>query len=236
MKPIWRFLKKYKLECVMAPFFKLLEACFDLLVPIVVKSIMDVGIKNRDTSYVLYGCLILVALGIIGLLCAIVAQYFAARAAARTGTLMRSDLFRHCTALSYTQMDQTGISTLIQRMTGDINQVQTGGNMFLRLFLRSPFVVAGAMVMAFSVNTKAALIFVAVIAALFAVVGLLTKLTMPLYKQNQSRLDAVLRAGREHLTGVRVVRAFAREEEERDSFAQKGEVLFAGQRKERKKG
>lgn len=229
MKRLLRYLRQSLTQTILAPLFKMLEAVFELFVPLVVADMIDNS--HLGTQYLLTRGGLLLALGVIGLASAVTAQYFAARAAARTGTLMRSDLFRHCTALSYTQMDQTGISTLIQRMTGDINQVQTGVNMFLRLFLRSPFVVAGAMVMAFTVNTKAALIFVAVIAALFAVVGLLTKLTMPLYKQNQSRLDAVLRAGREHLTGVRVVRAFAREEEERDSFAQKGEVLFAGQRK-----
>lgn len=220
MKLIWRFLKKYKLECVMAPLFKLLEACFDLLVPIVVKSIMDVGIKNRDTSYVVNGCLILVALGVIGLTCAIVAQYFAARAAVGTSTGLRRELFAHLQTLSYKESDKLGRSSMITRMTSDINQVQSGVNLTLRLFLRSPIIVFGSLIMACVITPVALPSFSAVIAVLAVIVFTIILTGIPLYKKVQSRLDRVTGKTRETLTGARVVRAFNKEKNEIGEFAQ----------------
>ncbi len=220
MKPIWRFLRKYKLECVMAPLFKLLEACFDLLVPIVVKSIMDIGIKNRDTSYVLYGCLILVALGIIGLLCAIVAQYFAARAAVGTSAGLRRELFAHLSRLSYTESDKLGRASMITRMTSDINQVQNGVNLTLRLFLRSPIIVFGSLIMAAVITPVSVPVFSGVIAVLAVIVFTIILAGIPLYKRVQSRLDSVTGKTRQTLTGARVVRAFNKQEGEKREFAE----------------
>ncbi len=220
MKPIWRFLRKYKLECIMAPLFKLLEACFDLLVPIVVKSIMDVGIKNRDTSYVLYGCLILVALGIIGLLCAIVAQYFAARAAVGTSAGLRRELFAHLSRLSYTESDRLGRSSMITRMTSDINQVQNGVNLTLRLFLRSPIIVFGSLIMAAVITPVSLPVFSSVIGVLAIIVFTIILAGIPLYRRVQSRLDRVTGKTRQTLTGARVVRAFNKQEGEIAEFAQ----------------
>ncbi len=220
MKPIWRFLRKYKLECVMAPLFKLLEACFDLLVPIVVKSIMDIGIKNRDTSYVLYGCLILVALGIIGLLCAIVAQYFAARAAVGTSAGLRRELFAHLSRLSYTESDKLGRASMITRMTSDINQVQNGVNLTLRLFLRSPIIVFGSLIMAAVITPVSVPVFSGVIAVLAVIVFTIILAGIPLYKRVQSRLDSVTGKTRQTLTGARVVRAFNKQQGEKKEFAE----------------
>ena len=220
MKPIWTYLKKYKLECFLAPFFKLLEACFDLLVPIVVKSIMDVGIKNRDTSYITWGCLILVALGIIGLLCAIVAQYFAARAAVGTSTGLRRELFGHLERLSYTEADKLGRSSMITRMTSDINQIQSGVNLTLRLFLRSPIIVFGALIMACVITPIALPTFSFVIGVLAVIVFTIILTGIPLYKRVQSRLDKVTGKTRETLTGARVIRAFNKENDEISEFAE----------------
>lgn len=221
MKSVLRILKNYKIECFMAPFFKLLEACFDLFVPIVVKSIMDVGIKNNDTSYIVNGCLILVALGIIGLTCAITAQYFAARAAIGTSTRLRKMLFAHLGGLSYTESDKLGRSSMITRMTSDINQVQTGVNMTLRLFLRSPIIVFGAMIMAFVITPMSLPTFLIVIAVLSAVVFSIILAGIPLYKRVQSRLDSVTGSVRENLGGVRVIRAFNKESGEIAEFMEK---------------
>lgn len=220
MKPVLKYLKKYKLECFMAPLFKLLEACFDLLVPIVVKSIMDVGIKNKDTSYIINGCLILVALGIIGLTCALIAQYFAARAAVGTATKLRHSIFSHLQRLSYTESDKLGRSSMITRMTSDINQVQTGVNMALRLLLRSPIIVFGAAIMAFGISPRAATTFAAVIPVLAIIVFTIILAGIPLYKKVQSKLDKVTSVTRENLNGVRVIRAFNNEQREIDGFAE----------------
>ena len=220
MKPIWTYLKKYKLECFLAPFFKLLEACFDLLVPIVVKSIMDVGIKNRDTSYIMWGCLILVGLGVIGLLCAIVAQYFAARAAVGTSTGLRRELFGHLERLSYTEADKLGRSSMITRMTSDINQIQSGVNLTLRLFLRSPIIVFGALIMACVITPIALPTFSFVIGVLAVIVFTIILTGIPLYKRVQSRLDKVTGRTRETLTGARVIRAFNKESDEIAGFAE----------------
>lgn len=232
MKAVLKYLKNYKLECVMAPLFKLLEACFDLLVPIVVKMIMDVGIKNKDTSYVIYGCLVLVALGIIGLTCAIVAQYFAAKAAVGTSTGLRHTLFAHLQRLSYSNSDKLGKSSMITRMTSDINQVQSGVNMFLRLFLRSPIIVFGAMIMAFVIDrsNRVAPVFVVVIPALAAVVFTIILAGIPLFKKVQQRLDRVTSKTRENLGGVRVIRAFNMEERETAEFSKANHSHTAGQR------
>ena len=222
MKPILRFLKNYKLECVMAPLFKLLEACFDLLVPIVVKSIIDVGINSNDgsdVSYIIHGCLLLVALGIIGLLCAVIAQYFAAKAAVGTATRMRRALFVHLQGLSYSETDKMGRATMITRMTSDVNQVQSGVNLVLRLLLRSPIIVFGAMIMAYFVSPNSIGIFAAVIAVLAVIVFTIILTGIPLHKKVQSRLDKVTGKTRETLTGVRVVRAFNKQDSEIDEFA-----------------
>jgi len=203
----------------MAPFFKLLEACFDLFVPIVVKSIIDIGIKNSDTSYIVYGCLILVMLGVIGLSCAIVAQYFAAKAAIGTSTGLRRELFSHLGRLSYTEADKLGRASMITRMTSDINQVQTGVNMTLRLFLRSPIIVFGALIMACVITPMSLPTFSIVIAVLAAIVFTIILAGIPLYRRVQSRLDSVTRSVRENLSGVRVIRAFNKTQYEDKRFA-----------------
>ncbi len=214
-------MNSYKLECFMAPLFKLLEACFDLYVPIVVKSIIDVGIGTGDTGYIVRGCLILVALGVIGLICAVIAQYFAAKAAIGTSTGLRKLLFTHLCGLSYTESDKLGRSSMITRMTSDINQVQTGVNMTLRLFLRSPIIVFGAMIMAFVITPMSLPTFLTVIAVLSAVVFTIILAGIPLYKRVQSRLDSVTGSVRENLSGIRVIRAFNKKESEIGEFMDK---------------
>ncbi len=225
MKKLLRYMKGYRKECVLAPGFKLLEAFFELLVPLVMASIIDVGIKTADKSYILDMCLILVALGVMGLAFSLTAQYFAAKAAVGFSTRLRHALFAHIQELTYTELDQAGASTLITRMTSDINQVQNGVNLTLRLLLRSPFVVFGAMIMAFTIDWKIALVFAVVIPLLFLVVFWIMFWTMPRYKKVQSGLDRVLRAVRENLLGVRVIRAFGKEEEEISAFDRENEAL-----------
>lgn len=225
MKKLLVYLKAYRKECILGPLFKLLEASFELLVPLVMASVIDVGIANRDQSYVIRMCLVLVALGVIGLVCSITAQYFAAKAAVGFSSKLRETLFTHIQSLSFTEMDAIGASTLMTRMTSDVNQVQNGLNLALRLLLRSPFVVFGAMIMAFTIDWKAALVFVCVIPLLGAVVFGVMLWTMPRYKQVQSGLDQVLSSTRENLTGTRVVRAFGREEEEIRGFREKNTAL-----------
>ncbi len=220
MKNFLSYLKKYKKETVLAPFFKMLEASFELLIPLVVQAIVDVGIAEGDKPYVIKMCLIMVALGLIGLICSVTAQFFSAKAAVGVATQLRHNLFAHMQSLSYAQTDKIGTSTMITRMTSDINQVQNGVNMVLRLFLRSPFIVLGAMIMAFSVDVKSAWIFVVVIPLLSVVVFGVMALTIPLYKKVQSGLDKVLGITRGNLTGVRVIRAFHKEEEEIAQFNQ----------------
>ncbi len=219
MKSVMSLLRKYRSECVMAPFFKLLEACFDLFVPIVVKSIIDIGIKNADTAYIVYGCLVLIALGVVGLICAVIAQYFSAKAAIGTSTGLRHILFKHLGGLSYTESDKLGRSSMITRMTSDINQVQTGVNMTLRLFLRSPIIVFGAMAMAFIITPMSLPVFASVITVLAAIVFSIILAGIPLYKRVQSRLDLVTGTVRENLNGVRVIRAFNKESKEIEDFA-----------------
>lgn len=225
MKKVLVFLKDYKKESVIAPLFKMLEAIFELIVPLVVAQIIDIGISNQDTSYILSRCGILILLAVIGLVCAISAQFFAAKAAVGFAAQLRSALFAHIQKLSYADVDEIGTSTLITRMTSDVNQLQSGVNMVLRLFMRSPFVVFGAMIMAFTVNVKAALIFVVTIPLLSVVVFGVMIITMPLYKKVQLALDQVLGKTRENLAGVRVIRAFNKEEEEIKQFNQSNEIL-----------
>lgn len=225
MKRLLRFLKDYKKETVLAPLFKMLEASFELLVPLVVTRIVDIGIENQDRAYVGRMCLVMIVLGIIGLVCAITAQYYSAKAAVGFATRLRQALFAHVQKLSFAQMDKMGTATMITRMTSDVNQVQNGVNMVLRLFLRSPFIVLGAMVMAFTIDVNAALIFVVVIPLLSIVVFGIMLITIPLYKKVQSGLDKVLGITRGNLTGVRVLRAFHKEEEEIKEFHAANEGL-----------
>lgn len=225
MKKLLVYLKGYEKETVLAPLFKMLEALFELFVPLVMAAVIDVGIGGHDRGYVIRMCLVLIALGVIGLACSITAQYFAAKAATGFSTVLRRELFAHIQSLSYTEMDNLGTSTLITRMTSDINQVQSGVNLVLRLFLRSPFIVFGAMVMAFTVDVKAAMIFVVAIPMLSVVVFGIMIWTMPLYRRVQGALDKVLGMTRENLTGVRVIRAFCLEEQEQTHFREKNECL-----------
>lgn len=225
MKKLLVYLKGYEKETVLAPLFKMLEALFELFVPLVMAAVIDVGIGGHDRGYVIRMCLVLIALGVIGLACSITAQYFAAKAATGFSTVLRRELFAHVQSLSYTEMDNLGTSTLITRMTSDINQVQSGVNLVLRLFLRSPFIVFGAMVMAFTVDVKAAMIFVVAIPMLSVVVFGIMIWTMPLYRRVQGALDKVLGLTRENLTGVRVIRAFCLEEQEQTHFREKNECL-----------
>lgn len=225
MKKLLVYLKDYKKETVLAPLFKMLEAGFELFVPLVMAAIIDNGIANKNLSYILKMGLILVALGIIGLTCSITAQYFAAKAAVGFSTQLKHALFQHIQSLSFTEMDEIGTSTLITRMTSDANQVQNGVNMVLRLFLRSPFIVFGAMIMAFTIDVKAAIIFVVTIPALSVVVFGIMMITMPLYKKVQAGLDKILGKTRENLTGVRVIRAFHKEEQEIAEFEEGNQAL-----------
>ncbi len=226
MKRLLYYMKEYKKESILGPLFKLLEASFELLVPLVVASIIDTGIANRDSSYVLRMGGLLILLGIIGLTCSITAQYFAAKAAVGSSTAMRKALFEHLNSFSYKELDTIGTSTLITRITSDINQVQTGINLVLRLFLRSPFIVFGAMIMAFTIDAKCAAFFAGVIPVLFIVVFAIMGITIPWYRKVQSQLDRVLLHVRENLSGVRVVRAFNRQQDEMDCFHQDSTTLM----------
>ena len=225
MKKLLRFLKDYKKETVLAPLFKLLEASFELMIPLVVAAIVDQGIGQGEISYVYKMGGIMILLGVVGLIAAVSAQFFAAKAAVGFATGLRSALFGHIQSLSYTEIDTVGTSTLITRLTSDVNQVQSGVNMVLRLFLRSPIIVFGAMIMAFTIDVPSALVFVVTIPLLSVVVFGVMLVTMPLYKKVQARLDAVLSVTRENLTGVRVIRAFHREKAEREDFETKNDLL-----------
>lgn len=225
MKNLLCYLKEYKKESVLGPLFKLLEATLELFVPLVVAAIIDTGIGNQDRGYVVKMCLVLVLLGLIGLAFSVTAQYFAAKAAVGFVTTIRHVLFGHIQKLSYAELDTQGTSTLITRMTSDMNQVQNGVNLTLRLLLRSPFVVIGAMVMAFTIDVKAALVFVVGIPALAVVVFGVMLACIPLYRKVQNRLDKVLGLTRENLTGVRVLRAFCKEEEQEAEFQKQNQTL-----------
>lgn len=226
MKRLLGYLKEHLCVTILAPLFKMLEASFELFVPLVVASMIDVGIGHHDIGYLWKMGGLLILLGIIGFSFSITAQYFAARSAVYTGKSMRSDLFAHMNRFSYQEIDQVGTSTLINRMSNDINQVQNGVNMFLRLFLRSPFVVFGAMFMAFTVDHKAAVSFVFTITALAVVVGLILWITMPMYKKVQKQVDGVLKSTRENLLGIRVIRAFNRQRSEEENFRVQSGQLY----------
>lgn len=230
MKMIIRFMKDYKKESILAPLFKMLEAMLELLVPLVVAAIIDKGIYTGSRHYIFMMCLVLFALALIGLLFSITAQYFAAKSAVGAASAMRSRLFSHILSFGYREMDDIGSSTLITRMTSDINQVQNGINMVLRLFLRSPFIVFGAMIMAFTIDVRAALIFVVTIPLLSLVVFTVMGVTKPIYKRVQAALDHILNITRENLTGVRVIRAFNREESEKEAFFAGNDRLTALQK------
>lgn len=230
MKKLLYFMKDYKKESVLAPLFKMLEAFFELFVPLVVASIIDDGIVPKDSGHIIRMCLLLLVLAAVGLTCSITAQYFAAKSAVGAATGIRYELFTHIQTLGYEEMDTVGTSTLITRMTSDINQVQNGINLVLRLFLRSPFIVFGAMIMAFTIDVKAAMIFVVAIILLSIVVFGVMFITKPLYKKVQSGLDTILGTTRENLTGVRVIRAFHQEQAEYNKFLAENEELTSLQK------
>ena len=233
MKPLLKFFKGYRFQSVLAPIFKCLEAIFELLVPLAVSRIIDVGIAQNDTKTIYSMCGIMLALAVIGLICAVSAQYFSAKAAVRFSTKLRHELFAHIQSFGYSDTDKLGTSTLITRMTADINSVQTGINMFLRLFMRSPFIVFGAMIMAFTINVRLALIFAVAIPVLAIVVFGIMLISIPIFKKSQSRLDGVLGKVRSSYNGTRVVRAFNKQQDEIDDFDTKNDLLtkiqlFAG--------
>lgn len=230
MKKLLYFMKDYKKESVLAPLFKMLEAFFELFVPLVVASIIDDGIVPKDSGHIIRMCLLLLVLAAVGLTCSITAQYFAAKSAVGAATGIRYELFTHIQTLGYEEMDTVGTSTLITRMTSDINQVQNGINLVLRLFLRSPFIVFGAMIMAFTIDVKAAMIFVVAIILLSIVVFGVMFITKPLYKKVQAGLDTILGTTRENLTGVRVIRAFHQEQAEYNKFLVENEKLTSLQK------
>ena len=230
MRKLLCYLRGYEKQCVLGPLFKLLEASFELLIPLVVASIVDRGISEGDPSYVTSMCAVMIGLGIIGLLMAVAAQYFSAVAAVGFSTRLRHAVMEHILSLSYAQMDSLGTSTMVTRMTSDINQVQNGVNLTLRLLLRSPFVVLGAMVMAFTIDAQAALVFVGLIIVLCIIVFGIMLITMPMYRRVQGALDAVTAATRQTLSGVRVLRAFCKEEEQMKGFCRKTEELAGKQR------
>ena len=229
MKKLLVYLKDYKKESVLGPLFKLLEATFELIVPLVMAAIIDTGVATGDKSYIMKMCMVLVLLAVIGLTCSITAQYFAAKAAVGFATKLRHALFAHIESLSFTEMDTVGTATLITRMTSDVNQVQNGVNLVLRLFLRSPFIVFGAMVMAFTIDVKAALVFVVTIPLLSIIVFGIMLISIPLYKKVQSALDKVLGITRENLTGSRVIRAFNKEDDETVHFNENNDLLTRAQ-------
>lgn len=230
MRSLMVYLKNYKKETVLAPLFKMLEALFDLFVPLVMAAVIDHGIAGSDQGYIVRMCLLLIALGIIGLTCSITAQYFAAKAATGFAAEVRHALFAHVQKFTFSEMDTIGTSTLITRMTSDLNQVQSGLNLTLRLLLRSPFIVFGAMVMAFMIDIKAALVFVVAIPLLAVIVFSIMLMTMPLYKKVQAHLDQVLLVTRENLTGARVIRAFNKEEDEKRRFEENNQLLTRAQK------
>jgi ABC-type multidrug transport system fused ATPase/permease subunit len=227
MKKILEYLKEYRKESVLAPLFKMLEALFELFIPLVVAAMIDRGIGKKDFSFLVRMSLLLVVLAVIGLFFSITAQYFASKAAVGTATSMRHHLYEHIQTFSYTELDVLGTATLITRMTSDINQIQNGINLVLRLFLRSPFIVFGAMIMAFTIDVKAALVFVVTIPLLSIVVFGVMLITKPLYKKVQGNLDQLLRITRENLSGVRVIRAFHNEQQEQKLFGEANENLTA---------
>ena len=231
MRKLMRYIRGYEKQAVLAPLFKMLEACFELFVPLVVAGIIDTGIKNADTVYIWQRCGLLVILAAVGLACSLTAQYFSATAALGFGTALRRDLFRHIDTLSYSELDGIGTPTLVTRMTSDINQVQNGVNLTLRLLLRSPFIVLGALVMAFSISPRLTVLFLAVTAVISLIIWAIMRTTMPIYRDAQNHLDRVTLLTRENYVGARVVRAFARQPDELDAFVQTNDRLKAIQTK-----
>lgn len=227
MYKLMRYLRHYKKETVIGPLFKLLESSFELIVPLVMARIIDVGIKNNDLTYILKLGVLLVILGVLGLSCSLTAQYFAAKAATGFGTELRHDLFAHIQSFSYSEIDKAGSATLVTRITSDINQAQAGVNLVIRLFLRSPFIVVGALVMAFAINVKLALIFCVTVPVLSLVIYGIMAATIPLYRKVQKSLDEVLLATRENLTGIRVIRAFCMQQKEKEEFEEKSNAFLA---------
>lgn len=225
MRKMLRYLENYKKECILAPLFKMLEASFELFVPYVVAYIIDKGIGESSKNNIVGGCLILVVLALVGLACAVCAQYFAAKAAVGFSCGLKSDLYSHLLKFSNKQIDSIGTSTMINRITGDVNLAQNGVNMFLRLFLRSPFVVFGAMIMAFTIDSQIAMIFVAVIIILFLIVGIIMRINIPILKNVQDRLDELLSDIRQNLSGARVIRAFTLEDEEIEKFTDSNKLM-----------
>ena len=226
MRKLLKYLKGYEKESIIGPLFKMLEASFELIVPIVMAHIIDVGIKNQDQNYIIRCAMILVVLGVLGLASSLTAQYFAAKAALGFGTALRKDLFHHINSLSYTEIDKLGTSALITRMTSDINQAQSGVNMVLRLFLRSPFIVIGAFIMAFTISPKVTIIFMIAIPILAFIIYGVIAITIPIYKKVQRQLDVVSKKTRENLVGVRVIRAFRRQESEKQAFLETSDRLY----------
>lgn len=231
MKKLLIYLRDYKKECILAPLFKMLEASFELIVPLVCAAIIDVGIANGDKNYIYKMCGVLILLAVIGLIASVTAQFYAAKAAVGFATRLRHALFAHIQSFSFTEIDTLGTSTMITRMTSDVNQAQNGVNMVLRLFLRSPFVVFGAMIMAFTIDSKSALLFVVAIVLLLLVVFSITLVNIPMMKSVQQKLDQVLSLTRENLMGVRVIRAFCKETEEIERFTKRNEMLTKQQKK-----
>lgn len=230
MLKLLTYIKSYHKECILGPLFKLLEATFELFIPLVVATIIDTGIDNQDTSYIVKMCFVMVGLGLVGLISSVTAQYFAAKASVGFSAKVRHAFMSHIQKLSYSELDELGTSTLITRITSDVNQVQTGVNITLRLLLRSPFIVFGAMIMAFTIDVKSALIFVAVIIALLIVVFGIMLISIPLYRHVQSKLDDVTLITRENLTGIRVLRAFCMEQSETEKFNHHNEMLLKMQK------
>ena len=227
MRKLFRYLKGYELQALLAPLFKMLEACFELFVPLVVASIIDTGIKNADSVFIWQRCGLLVLLAVIGMTCSLTAQYFSARAALGFGTALRRDLFRHSDTLSYSELDGIGTPTLVTRMTSDINQVQSGLNLTLRLLMRCPFIVLGALIMAFTISPRLTLLFLLATAAISLIVWCIMRATLPVYHAAQNSLDRVTLLTRENYVGARVVRAFARQAQELDAFVQTNDRLKA---------
>lgn len=229
MKKLLKYLNNYKKESVIGPLFKLLEACFELVVPLIMANMIDIGIKNRDTGYILKMGSVLILFAVLGLTCSLTAQYFAAKASVGFGTALRHDMFRHIQSLSYAEIDRAGSSTLVTRITSDINQVQSGVNLVLRLFLRSPFIVIGAMIMAFTISVRLALIFVIAVPLLSLIIYGIMVVSIPLYRKVQKWLDRILLSTRENLEGVRVIRAFGMQRKEREEFKTENTKFLAAQ-------
>lgn len=229
MRKLLKYLNDYKKESVIGPLFKLLEACFELVVPLIMANMIDIGIRNQDTGYILRMGSILILFAVLGLACSLTAQYFAAKASVGFGTALRHDMFRHIQSLSYAEIDRAGSATLVTRITSDINQVQSGVNLVLRLFLRSPFIVVGAMIMAFTISVKLALIFVVAVPLLALVIYGIMVVSIPLYQKVQKLLDRILLSTRENLEGIRVIRAFGMQGRERDEFKAENAKFLAAQ-------